>query len=87
MVKILHLDENHEILKNGLSELGFQNIFDFTSDKNEIEKIIGQFHGIVIRSRISIDSNLLNNAKNLKFIARVGSGTENIDIGCAKEKV
>ena len=52
MVKILHLDENHEILKNGLSELGFQNIFDFTSDKNEIEKIIGQFHGIVIRSRI-----------------------------------
>ena len=86
MVKILHLDENHEILKNGLSELGFQNIFDFTSDKNEIEKIIGQFHGIVIRSRISIDSNLLNNAKNLKFIARVGSGTENIDIGCAKEK-
>ena len=86
MFKILHLDENHKILKNGLSELGFQNIFDFTSDKNEIEKIIGQFHGIVIRSRIPIDEDFIDHAKNLRFIARVGSGTENIDIEYAKKR-
>ena len=86
MIKILHLDENHEVLRNGLSELGFQNIFDFKSSKKEIEKKISEFHGVVIRSRITIDKELINRAQNLKFIARVGSGTENIDCDYAKNK-
>ena len=86
MIKILHLDENHEVLRNGLSELGFQNIFDFKSSKKEIEKKISEYHGVVIRSRITIDKDLINRAENLKFIARVGSGTENIDCDYAKIK-
>ncbi len=86
MIKILHLDENHEILRNGLSELGFQNIFDFKSSKKEIEKKISEFHGVVVRSRITIDKDFINRAQNLKFIARVGSGTENIDCNYAKNK-
>ena len=86
MIKILHLDENHKILRNGLSELGFQNIFDFKSSKKEIEKKISEFHGVVIRSRITIDKDFINRAENLKFIARVGSGTENIDCNYAKNK-
>jgi len=86
MIKILHLDENHEILRIGLSELGFQNIFDFKSSKKEIEKKISEFDGVVIRSRITIDKDFINRAKNLKFIARVGSGTENIDCNYAKNK-
>ena len=86
MIKILHLDENHEILRNGLSELGFQNIFDFKSSKKEIEKKISEFHGVVIRSRITIDKDFINRAENLKFIARVGSGTENIDCDYAQNK-
>ena len=36
MLKILHLDENHELLKNELSNLGFENCFDFDSSKKEI---------------------------------------------------
>ena len=86
MIKILHLDENHEVLRNGLSKLGFQNIFDFKSSKKEIEDKISEFHGVVIRSRITIDKELINRAQNLKFIARVGSGTENIDCDYAKNK-
>ena len=86
MMKILHLDENHEILKNGLSDLGFENIFDFKSSRKEIAQKIAEFHGIIIRGRITIDKDLLNRGKNLKFIARVGSGTENIDCNYAKSK-
>jgi len=86
MIKILHLDENHEILRNELSELGFENIFDFKSSKEEIKDKISEFHGVVIRSRITIDKGLINRAENLKFIARVGSGTENIDCDYAKNK-
>ena len=79
MIKVLHLDENHEILENGLAKIGFKNSFDFKSNKKEIAKKIEKFHGLVIRSRIPIDEDLIDHAKNLKFIARVGSGTENID--------
>tara|TARA_B100001057_G_scaffold362607_1_gene365176 strand:- start:505 stop:1437 length:933 start_codon:yes stop_codon:yes gene_type:complete len=86
MIKVLHLDENHEILENGLAKIGFKNFFDFKSNKKEIEKKIEKFHGLVIRSRIPIDEDLINHANNLKFIARVGSGTENIDIEYAKKR-
>ena len=86
MIKVLHLDENHEILENGLAKIGFKNFFDFKSNKKEIAKKIEKFHGLVIRSRITIDEDLIDHAKNLKFIARVGSGTENIDIEYAKKR-
>ena len=86
MIKVLHLDENHEILKNGLAKIGFKNFFDFKSNKKDITKKIEKFHGLVIRSRIPIDKDLIDHAMNLKFIARVGSGTENIDIEFAKKR-
>ena len=86
MIKVLHLDENHEILEDGLSKIGFKNFFDFKSNKKEIAKKIEKFHGLIIRSRIQIDEDLIDHAKNLKFIARVGSGTENIDIEYAKKR-
>ena len=38
MIKVLHLDENHEILENGLAKIGFKNVFDFKSNKKEIAK-------------------------------------------------
>ena len=86
MIKVLHLDENHEILENGLAKIGFKNFFDFKSNKKDITKKIEKFHGLVIRSRIPIDKDLIDHAMNLKFIARVGSGTENIDIEFAKKR-
>lgn len=86
MIKILHLDENHNVLKNGLDKMGFKNFFDYKSSKIEIEQKIAEFDGIVLRSRIKIDKNLLDRTKNLKFIARVGSGIENIDSDYAKKK-
>ena len=86
MIKVLHLDKNHEILENGLAKIGFKNFFDFKSNKKDITKKIEKFHGLVIRSRITIDEDLIDHAKNLKFIARVGSGTENIDIEYAKKR-
>jgi D-3-phosphoglycerate dehydrogenase len=47
---------------------------------------ISDFFGIIIRSRISIDKNFIDKCKNLKFIARIGSGIENIDVDYAKQK-
>ena len=86
MPKIIHLDENHELLKNELGKLGFKNYFDLISTKKEVEKKIWEFEGIILRSRIEIDKKFIDCCKNLKFIARVGSGLENIDTDYAKKK-
>lgn len=85
-MKILHLDENHPLLISQLNRLGFENTEDFTSSKTQVEEIISAYDGIVIRSRFKIDSKFLDQAINLKFIARVGAGLESIDIEYAKEK-
>lgn len=83
-MKILHLDNNHPLLLKMLKEAGFTNEENYKSSKVEIEEIISNYDGIVIRSRFNIDKQFLDAAKNLKFIARVGAGLESIDIEYAE---
>jgi D-3-phosphoglycerate dehydrogenase len=78
-MKILHLDSNHSLLLKMLEEAGFSNEENYKASKSEIEEIISNYDGIVIRSRFNIDKQFLDAAKNLKFIARVGAGLESID--------
>lgn len=78
-MKILHVDINHPSLIEQLSDAGYENHEDYTSSKSEIENNINLYDGLVIRSRFSIDPPFLKKATKLKFIARVGSGLENID--------
>ncbi len=85
-MNVLHLDTNHPILLEGLSALGYTNEEDYTSTKSEIESKIHLYDGLIIRSRFSIDHSFLDKATNLKFIARVGAGLENIDVAYAKKK-
>jgi D-3-phosphoglycerate dehydrogenase len=85
-IKILHIDSNHPLLWKQLEQAGFQNEADFTSSKEEIEAKIGNYQGIVIRSRFKIDQSFLHKATNLQFIARVGAGLESIDCEYAKQR-
>ena len=83
-MKILLLDSNHPLITEQLSAKGFLLEEDFTSSYDEVLQKINNYEGIIIRSRIPLDKNFLERAKNLKFIARVGAGMENIDIEVAK---
>lgn len=85
MMRILHVDENHPTLLPQLAVLGFENTIDTHSSKEQIEQKITAFVGLVIRSRFPIDNSFLQKAKHLKFIARVGSGLENIDVEAANK--
>lgn len=85
-MKVLLLDTNHERIKEGLTELQIEFDEDYSSPKETVEKKIHLYNGIVIRSRFKIDRSFLEKAVNLKFIARVGAGLENIDIDFAESK-
>ena len=85
-MKILLIDKNHPNLKTGLEDLGCTCEEAYKLSKLEIEYHIDDFHGIVIRSRIDIDKQFIDKASKLKFIARVGSGLDSIDVDYAKKR-
>ncbi len=84
-MKVLLLDKNHPLITEQLLAKNFILEEDFTSSYEEVCDKIKNYDGIIIRSRIPLDKKFLENGKNLKFIARVGAGMENIDIPVAKE--
>ena len=84
-MKILLLDKNHPLIAEQLSEKGFVLEEDFSSSYEQVLEKIHLYEGIIIRSRIPLDAHFLEKAKNLKFIARVGAGMENIDTAKAQE--
>jgi D-3-phosphoglycerate dehydrogenase len=83
---VLFVDSTHDKLPKKLTQSGF--ICDYQPDikPNEIITIIPKYDGIIIRSKIKIDKNIIDAAKNLKFIGRVGAGLENIDVEYAEQK-
>ena len=85
-MRILHLDQNHPLLLEQLAAAGHINEENYTISKEETEKIISEYDGIVIRSRFKIDAQFIDATHQLKFIARVGAGLESIDIPYAESK-
>ena len=79
-MKVLHLEENHPALIEGLQALGFENDEAYTDSLDEILAKIDQYDGLIIRSKYPINEDFLSRAKKLKFIGRVGAGLENIDL-------
>jgi D-3-phosphoglycerate dehydrogenase len=52
----------------------------------EIEKIIGDFDALIIRSATKVTAGLLEKAVKLKVVGRAGSGLDNVDTPAATKK-
>ena len=84
-MKILIVDKIHPSFNNFLKKAKIDYELNLYGSKTKIHELINEFDGIVIRSRFVIDKQFIDNCKNLKFIARAGSGMENIDSQYAKK--
>ncbi len=84
--KILFLDKAHPFLASHLTEQGFVCHTDTTSTKAEIETRVGEYSGIVMRSRFRIDKGFLEQCSKLVFLAREGVGLEHIDVEFAESR-
>jgi len=86
MPRVLFIDSVHPLVRELLSEAGF--VCDFFPDfkRSDFLAIVDQYAGIIIRSKIAIDIELINCATRLKFIGRLGAGMENIDVGYAESR-
>tara|TARA_B100001741_G_C16555141_1_gene602151 strand:+ start:9584 stop:10513 length:930 start_codon:yes stop_codon:yes gene_type:complete len=85
-MKVLFVDSVHPSLQQKLESNNFICHQELSLSKSEIEEVIIDYEGLVIRSRFNIDQKFIDKASNLKFIARAGSGLENINVEYAKLK-
>jgi D-3-phosphoglycerate dehydrogenase len=83
--KILFIDNPHFSMQEKLEALGYECEIDALSYEDLLQRA-GQYVGYVIRSRFAIDKTLIDASSQLRFIARIGAGMENIDVEYAKSK-
>ncbi|WP_156511002.1 MULTISPECIES: NAD(P)-dependent oxidoreductase [Emticicia] len=83
---VLIADEMHLSLIPMLEKIGFQPDYQPKISRQEIIEKLGNYVGLIIRSKTFADAELLKNASNLKFIGRAGAGLDLIDIETTESK-
>jgi D-3-phosphoglycerate dehydrogenase / 2-oxoglutarate reductase len=86
MISCLIIDEMHPSIIPMLEQISVRPDYHPGISREEILAMIGNYEGIMIRSKTSIDKELLSKAAKLKFIARAGSGMDQIDVEEAKRR-
>ncbi|GAB4028194.1 2-hydroxyacid dehydrogenase [Spirosoma gilvum] len=83
---ILIADEMHPSLFAMLTEAGFQYDYQPKISRAELMTALEPFEGLIIRSKTTVDHELLSHAPNLQFIGRAGAGLDLIDLEAAEER-
>lgn len=76
---VLIADEMHLSIMPMLEKIGYVPDYKPSIKRQEIIDIIGNYEGLIIRSKTFVDEELLQNAHQLKFIGRAGAGLDLID--------
>ena len=82
--RVLVCDRVHDCLLEGLTSLGYDVDYQPDITLNEVDQCIAKLSGIVINSRTLLPKERLEKATSLRFIARLGSGMEIVDMPYAK---
>jgi D-3-phosphoglycerate dehydrogenase len=76
----------HESLFPMMEEIGWEAHYFPDITKEEIKVRHHGYDGLIVRSKVNIDGNLLGNNPTLKFVGRAGAGLDNIDLAYMKDK-
>ena len=69
-----------------LREAGLEVELGADWDDGELERRIGEFDGILIRSATKLTADLIERADNLKVVGRAGVGVDNVDVDAATKR-
>lgn len=86
MSKVIITAKAHELFQKKLKEKGYEVIYAPSITYEELLNKLNEVEGLVVTTRIKVDKLLIEKATDLKWIGRLGSGMELIDVDFAVSK-
>lgn len=84
--QVLITDNVHSCLIEGFKADGYDINYSPSMTLEDVHKVIHQYQGIIINSKIKCTQELIDKAALLQFIGRLGSGLEIIDVEYAASR-
>ncbi len=84
--RVLITDDVHPVLPQGLHDLGYAVELEPDVSLAEVRARVGDYHGLIINSKILVDKEMLDAGRQLRWVGRLGSGLEIVDLAYDKTR-